>query len=293
MMERLKPDVYHCVTYACPLLVPCPTVFTVHDLLPLERPEAFPLKVSIYFRTMVRLAAIKARRIVTVSSYTFSSLCRRLSVPPGKMRVIFNGGDHMTRSRITPQDEDDFHRINPDNTPFFLSVANRRTHKNISFSVSCFLESRELQKRGIVYFLVGRQHQDVYACLRRQGPETRIRVLEYISDGLLSLLYQRAIALLCPSFGEGFFLPAVEAMQFGVPVLAARDGALPEVIGPAGVMLPPQGVAAWQNAMVRVLQERLGGQYDSSRVKDHARNFSWERTAKQTLDLYEEIKDRC
>ena len=162
-VARLRADLYHCPTYACPLFVPSPTLLTIHDLLPLERPQDFPAALKLYHNSFVRWTARKARRIVTVSSYSSSSICRRLCVPRHKVRVIPEGGDHIRRHRATEQDRSVYREINPDALDYFLSIANPRPHKNILFSIRCFLGSEPMRTRQVRYVLVGQQHPSVYA----------------------------------------------------------------------------------------------------------------------------------
>ncbi len=290
VLARLRPDIYHCPTYACPLLCPVPTVFDIHDLLPLEYPRDFSRTLRLYHRSFVRLAAKRARRIVTHSSYAFSSICRRLSVLPHKVRVIHEGGDHVKEQRVSAEDEIAYRKINPGDLDYFLSIANPRPHKNILFAIRCLLGSETLRRKRVRYVLVGQQHPYVYDYVRARDREGRVRFAGEISEGLLCLLYKRTTALLCPSRGEGFCLPAVEAMQFGLPVIAAQDGALPEVLGRAGILLPLENATAWQDAFERVHASRRQGSWDPSPVLEQAGRFSWARAATETVALYEEIQ---
>ena len=290
VLARLRPDVYHCPTYACPPFAPVPTVFNIHDLLPLEYPRDFSPVLRLYHRSFVRLAAKRARRIVTHSSYAFSSICRRLSVPPRKVRVISEGGDHVKEQRVSAEDESTYRRINPGDLDYFLSIANPRPHKNILFAIRCLLGSETLRCKEVRYVLVGQQHPSVYDYVQARDREGRVRFAGEISEGLLCLLYKRATALLCPSRGEGFCLPAVEAMQFGLPVIAADEGALPEVLDRAGILLPLENAPLWQEAFERVHASRRQGTWDPSPVMEQAGRFSWARTATETMALYEEIQ---
>lgn len=289
-LARLRPDVYHCPTYACPPFAPVPTVFNIHDLLPLEYPHDFPTALRLYHRSFVRLASKRARRIITASLYAFSSICTRLSVPPHKLRVIPDGGDHVKEPRVSAEDEGAYRKINPEDLDYFLSIANPRPHKNILFSIRCLLGSETLRRRQVRYVLVGRQHPSVHDYVRASDREGRVRFAGEVSEGLLCLLYKRAIGLLCPSRGEGFCLPAVEAMQFGLPVIAAAEGALPEVLDRAGILLPLENASDWQEALERVHASRRQGTWDPSPVLERAGQFTWARTARETMVLYEEIQ---
>jgi glycosyltransferase involved in cell wall biosynthesis len=286
---RLRPDIYHCPTYACPLLVPCPTVFNVYDLLPLERPREFSRGLKLYYRIFVRWMAKRAKRIVTASSYTFSSICERLSVPANKVRVISAGGDHVQALRVSDEDERAYREISHGDLDYFLSVANPRPHKNILFSVRCFLESEALRQRKVRYVLVGQQHPSVYDFVRTRDRDRQVHFAGEVSEGLLYLLYKRSIALLCPSLGEGFCLPVAEAMQLGLPVIAANEGALPEVLGRAGTLLPMDNVTGWREAFEGIHASRKQGSWNPSLVTERASRFSWARAAEQTMALYEEV----
>ena len=288
-VARLRPDIYHCPTYACPLFVPCPTLFNIYDLLPLERPQEFSRGLKLYYRSLVRWMAKRAQRIVTASSYTSSSICERLSVPAHKVRVIPAGGDHMRELPVSDQDELAYREINPGDFDYFLSVANPRPHKNILFSVRSFLKSETLRQRKVRYVLVGQQHPSVFDYVRTRDRDGQVHFAGETSEGLLYLLYKRSIALLCPSLGEGFCLPVAEAMQFGLPVIAANEGALPEVLGPAGILLPLDSVIGWQEAFEHTHTSRKQGTWNPSPVTERAGRFSWASTAEQTMSLYEEI----
>jgi glycosyltransferase involved in cell wall biosynthesis len=293
-VARLRPDVYHCTTYACPLFVSIPIMFSIHDLLPLEYPQDFSRASKMYHKSFVRWAARRARRVVTPSSYTLSSICRGLSVPVRKVCVIPEGADHMRGQDVSGEDEGAYGEINPGDLDYFLSIANPRPHKNILFAVRCLLASETLRTKKVRYVLVGQQHPSVYAYVRDRDREGQVRFAGRVSDRLLCLLYKRALALLCPSRGEGFCLPAVEAMRFGLPVIAANDGALPEVLGPGGDLLPLDDVPRWLEALERVYASRKQGEWDPSPVMERAAGFTWARTAEKTMALYEEVyKESC
>lgn len=289
LVAAARPDIFHCPTYACPLLAPVPSLLTIHDLLPLEVPGGFSFGPRLYHKTFVRWAAMRAARIVTVSSYTLSSVCRRFAVSPRKVRVIPEGGDHVRRHPVSGQDETRYREINPGDLDYFLSIANPRPHKNMLFSVRCHLGSERLRREDVRYVLVGRQHPSVMAYVKARDPQGSIRFAGEVSEGLLRLLYEKAVALVCPARGEGFCLPAVEAMQFGTPVVASDDGALPEVLGPAGILVPPDDAPGWQEALERIHGMRKQGGWDPAPVTERASRFAWADAAEQTMALYEEV----
>jgi glycosyltransferase involved in cell wall biosynthesis len=294
VVARLRPDIYHCTTYACPVLVPVPTLFTIHDLLPLEHPQDFSGASRMYHRSFVRWATRWARRVVTPSSYTLGLVCDRLGVPARKVCLIPEGGEHVLRAEATREDERAYGETNPDDLDYFLSVANPRPHKNILFSIRSFLGSERLRAKKVRYVLAGQQHPSVYAYVRDRDREGQIRFAGEVSDRMLCLLYGRALAFLCPSRGEGFCLPVVEAMQFGLPVIAANHGALPEVLGPVGRLLAPDDGRGWQTALEDIYETRKQRAWNPATVRERAAEFTWARAAEKTMRVYEEVvKERC
>jgi glycosyltransferase involved in cell wall biosynthesis len=107
-----------------------------------------------------------------------------------------------------------------------------------------------------------------------------------VQAGRLVRLYQGARVFVFPSLYEGFGLPALEALACGVPVISSTGGSLPEVVGPAGILLDPHDVEAWADAMERV----LGDEAEQARLREmgpkQAARFSWAKVAEQTWTLY-------
>jgi glycosyltransferase involved in cell wall biosynthesis len=117
------------------------------------------------------------------------------------------------------------------------------------------------------------------------APDAVVR-LGPVSEERLRMLYRAASALVYPSLYEGFGLPPLEAMASGTPVIASRAASIPEVVGDAGLLLDPTDVGAWTDAIVRVVNdEHLRDRLRAAGVR-RASAFTWERTARMTLDVY-------
>lgn len=113
-----------------------------------------------------------------------------------------------------------------------------------------------------------------------------VRYLDAVSDEQLACLYRAAGALAFPSHYEGFGLPALEALHAGCPVVASNRGSLPEVVGAAGLLLEPDDVDAWAEALWRVLTDDALADALRRAGPERARSFTWARTAAATLALY-------
>jgi glycosyltransferase involved in cell wall biosynthesis len=120
--------------------------------------------------------------------------------------------------------------------------------------------------------------------LSREGVE--VIFPGWIEEERLPALYRGSLALLFPSQREGFGFPSIEAMAAGCPVLAATAGASPEVVGEAGVLLPPDDAVAWAEAMGRVAGDESLRRDLIERGRHRAAQFSWARTAAQMVEVY-------
>jgi len=128
----------------------------------------------------------------------------------------------------------------------------------------------------------------VAGLVRVRGVEDRVRILAPMPAGTLAHLYQGARAVVCPSFWEGFGLAALEAMACGAPVVAADRGALPEVVGDAGLLVDPASVDALREGMYTLaVQEPLRAAL-RDRGLTRARAFSWRYVAEATVAVYQE-----
>ena len=151
-----------------------------------------------------------------------------------------------------------------------------------------------LRSRGDEHCLVlaGRpsfQAKEVYQAIARLGLQDRVRILGPIPDQDLAVIYNLATFLAFPSSHEGFGLPALEAMACGLAVCAARAGALPEVLNDAGVFFDPYNVEEMAEAFWRLLREPDLRQELATKGRKRAEQFSWERCANATLQVYNEL----
>jgi len=293
--RRDRAELFHAPHYVCPPLLPCPAVITIHDLIHLRvadrhRPALAPL----YARVMLRLAVRRAARVITVSESTRRDLEHRLAARPERVRVIPNG--------VGPG----FHPV-ADATaleaplaalglagPYFLFVGNPLPHKNLPRLLDAFAGLPPSLGRLVLAGIPARARPGVAAAREDRGLEGRVTILAPVPGEVMPVLYQGAVAVVCPSLWEGFGLPALEAMACGTPVLAADRGGLAEVVGPAGLLVDPTNVDALREGMYTLaVRDSLRAALRAAGLA-RARAFSWRHAAEATLAVYREaVAGRC
>jgi glycosyltransferase involved in cell wall biosynthesis len=213
-----------------------------------------------------------ADRIIAPSQDTADDLNALLHVPAGKIRVVPNGVDaHFFGRPLSAPVE---------TAPYVLFVGTPEPRKNLARLVSAMIILRE---RGFSEKLVvvgaGGWGDGIPA-----GPG--IHTTGRVTDEELHTLYANATCLALPSLHEGFGLPALEAMAAGTPVVAGRSGALPEVTGGAAVLVDPQSATAIAEGIERAVAERATL---VTRGRSRAKDFSWDRAAALTAEVYREL----
>jgi glycosyltransferase involved in cell wall biosynthesis len=175
--------------------------------------------------------------------------------------------------------------------PFVLHVGDLHERRNLPTVVDAVVGARRhfggAAAVSLVLAGVDRGVGDALCAIAAEAdvPEAVIR-LGPVSEELLVSLYRCATALVYPSLYEGFGLPILEAMACGTPVIASRAASIPEVAGTAGILLDPLDVGAWTDAIVSVVNDddRRGQMRANGLVR--ATDFTWARTARQTLAAY-------
>lgn len=291
-VRRDTPALLH-VQYTAPLACPVPVVVSVHDVSFLENPEFFHRARVAQLTRTVRATIARAAHVVTVSEFSRRSIERYYPDARGKTTVIPNAvsphyrpmGAEVARKRIRAE-----FGIRP---PYFLNVGDLQPRKNQVGLIQAFdaliAENPQLPHRLV---LVGQNKWE--APLVRQAAERsrvndRIHFTGYVNDDQLRLLYCAADAFLFPSFYEGFGIPILEAMACGCPVACSRTSAMPEVADGAAIFFDPHQPGDIVRAMRDLaldgeMRGRLGRLGQS-----RAAAFSWERAARQTLEVYYQV----
>ncbi len=290
VLLRDRPDALLCPLNVAPLLAPCPTVVTVHDLAFLRFRLHQPAK-RLYLAALTRVSVRRAAHVITVSEFTRREVLDLLGVPPAKVTAIPNGRD----PRFQPVDESTLAafrarmRLPP---RFLLFVGTLEPRKNVPTLLRAYARVKErLRLPLVIGGGKGWLYDEIFALVRELSINDEVRFLGFVDRDDLPLLYAAATAFVYPSLYEGFGFPPLEAMASGTPVVVSDAGSLQEVVGDAGMIVPARDVDALAESLVRVTHDDAWRAELRARGLRRARQFCWEDAAAATVDILRQVAD--
>jgi O-antigen biosynthesis alpha-1,2-mannosyltransferase len=262
-------------------------VVTVLDVFPITGGDYSTPEFRRKFSALLVEAVHRAARIIVPSQYTADQLIANVPVPREKIRVIPLGVELPAADWSPERRALEREQIVGEGNVMILSVGVIQTRKNTLKALEA-LELLPPEYRLVLAGGTGYGGETVLETIRRKGLEGRVLLLGHVPALRLQELYQAASVFLFPSREEGFGLPVLEAMAWGVPVVASRTSSLPEVGGDAVLYVDPSDPADIAIKTARAVKE--APLRESLIEKGHARAgiFPWRRTAERTLSVYEE-----
>lgn len=289
-LRRRPLDLYHATHYSLPAALPAASVVTVHDLIHLLFPEHLPGRLALlYARLMLGRAARLTRRVIAVSQATSIDLQRELGLAEARIDVVPNGLDAAFLRPVGASELGARLASLGLVRPYLLFLGNPKPHKNLARLLAAY---RRLVDRGddpprlVLAGARDREQAELVAESLRCNLGERIEVLGHVPAADLPALLQGATLFLFPSLYEGFGLPVLEAMATGTAVLASDVPALRELTGGCAYLVDPLDVEALAEGIAHCLADTPRRESLAARGHERARSFSWDRTARQTLEVY-------
>lgn len=265
-----KGDWFLSPGYNAPLLSSVPYVLTVHDLNHVDRPENSSFLKRIYYRTVLRRLCKKARAVLTDSEYSRSRICEFFGLPSGK---VFNVGCGVSPG-FSPEGQ---RYVRPNG--YFLCVSNRKGHKNEDGLLRAFAMAKLPGNPDLV--LTGVASEALRALAGEMGVGGRLVFTGRLSEGELASLYRGAIALVFPSFYEGFGLPIVEAFACGTPVITSSATSMREIAGDAAMLVDPSDVESMARGMNEVASSEALRAKMAEAGLERATIYTWDAVAER------------
>lgn len=266
-----------------PLIHPWPVVATCHDLAYYRHPQAFTRAQRLWKKHSARNAVRRAATTICDSRSTAGDVRSLLGVPEERLRVVYPGARLRPDAPVRPA-------AAPDG-PFILAVGTLEPRKNLP---RLFDAVERLQREGLPHKLViagrpGWIYEGIVEHARRGALRDRIILAGYRTDAELNWLYGNAAALAYVSVHEGFGFPPVEAMLHGLPVVAARAGAIEEVCGDAARYVEPLDAQDIADGLRTVLADASVRARLVDEGRRRAARYDWQAAARAVSAVYDEI----
>lgn len=288
-LRGARLDLLHTPDFIPPRGGPWRRVITVHDLAFLRAPWLVTSDSRRYYG-QVRRAVREADAVIAVSQATARDLLELADAPPEKLRVVYEAADEGLSPMPRSEAAEIVRLRHGVEGSYVLFVGTLEPRKNVPTLLQAFaLLRREFPTRLVLAGGRGWLSEDVFDTARHLALADGVAFLGEVSPSELRPLYCAAEALALPSLYEGFGLPALEAMACGTPVVVSREGSLPEIVGDAGVLVAAEDPNDIAHGLGWVLGNERFRATLIERGLARAATFSWERAARETLALFEEV----
>lgn len=289
-------DVFHGTNFDVPLWNRCATVVTIHDLSLFLYRETHEKRLVRRARRRMPLMARTAHMIITPSESVRRELCDLFRISPERIVAIPEAARSCFKP-VTEQEAAQVRRRLGIEDEFILFVGTIEPRKNLVMLMRAFAEvlrSSPLRPQLVIAGKKGWLTEELFSYVKKMEAGERVRFPGYVPDEALGALYSSCKVCVYPSLYEGFGLPTLEAMACGAPVITSRTPALIETVGDAARLIDPHDAQGIARAITELLLSDAGRAELSSKGLQRAAQFSWEKTARLTLDVYREaIKRRA
>lgn len=289
LVKKMNCDLLHMPANIIPIIPPHHTIVTIHDTIVIQLPKKFTLWHRNYTHIMMAIAARRAKRIITVSQQSKNDIIKYLNTMPEKVQVIYIAASPIFQPIPSEQIAEVQRKYNLDQ--FILTVGSIEPRKNLTRLITAFAQLRAHGYPGLLVHVgpKGWLCEDIENLVSQLQLKPYVRFLGYAPIQDLVALYNAAHMFVYPSLYEGFGLPVLEAMACGCPVITSNISSLPEIAGDAALLVDPYNIELLCESMYRVWQDSTLTHNLIQKGFQRASQFSWERCARETLSVYEQV----
>ncbi|MCW1930345.1 MAG: glycosyltransferase family 4 protein [Candidatus Kerfeldbacteria bacterium] len=284
-------DVLYTTAFSAPVFHK-PVVMTVHDIYGVHYPERFSKLARYYWRTVLPRSIKRASHIIAISEYTKHDLITQLGISEKKITVAPPATDPRFKPiRDARLCADTLKRLHIDN-PFLLTVGTLEPRKNIARLIEAFAHAKRQDHILVIVGKKGWDYEDIFRTIDKYHLKDHVRILEYVTQEDLIVLYNTCTGVMLPSIFEGFGLPALEAMQCGAAVAVSHTTSLPEVVGEAGLQFDPLNIQEMRIRMEILINDDAARTELQHKALKTAATFSWERSSASVHTILKSVFER-
>ena len=278
-----KSQIYHFTTSEAvwPCILKRPSIVTIYDLIPYVLKKERKNTYNFYFKVMMNFAK-RADHIIVISESTKKEVIRFLKVRPDKISRIYLGVNHKQFYPVKKNKK----RNKVFMVGFLGGLAKRKNAKIL-------LDVAEILKNEKIKFKIGGKgsgFKELREIRNRKGL-SNVEFLGFIPDNQLNTFYNSLDLFIAPTTYDGFCMPGIEAMASGCPIIVSNRGALPEVAGNAGVLINPHNSLEIATNILKIKKDRKLQIEMSKKSVQHAKRFTWDKCANETLKVYKKVME--
>jgi len=287
-IKRARLDLFHGTNYDIPIWGGCPTVLTIHDLSLLLFPTTHEQRRVGRARRRLPVMARQATIIITPTNAVKSEVCEHLKVPAGKVVVVNEAPRRSFQPMPMEQASAIIRRLRIDEE-FILYVGTIEPRKNLITLVKAFeevLRSTNLRPQLVIAGKKGWLTDELFTYIDSAKLGDRILLTGYLGDDELRAVYSACRVMVYPALYEGAGLPTLEAMACGAPVITTDTPAIAEMVGDKAHLFSPTDFRALAQHIMELIRNPAVRESMSRAGIDHAAQFTWERAARETFEVY-------
>ena len=292
--KKYGVEILHCTSNTAPIWCDIPLVLTLHDIIFLEPRDKqnhslYQNMGWLYRRFNVPKILNKCRRIITVSNFEMENIISKLDIPRERMAMIYNGYNDWFKPI---EDKDEIYKKYIAESGYFFFLGNTDPKKNTERTLvaySKYLEQSNVKRKLLMADLDADYLNGIIERNHTENIRNNIVMPGYIVNSDLPYIYNNAYAFLYTSLRESFGIPLLEAMACGTPVITSNTSSMPEIGGKDAILINPENSDEITEMMLRLETDQDFYEQQRQIGLERAKLFSWRKTAKNLLKLYQEV----
>ncbi|MCP4153338.1 MAG: glycosyltransferase family 4 protein [bacterium] len=301
--KRLGIDIIYSFHYTMPYFCRIKRIVNIPDMTFYLFPELHLKTKRLYFRTLIPYSLKRSHTIVTISDSTKKDILKRFPEIDEKKIAVIHLGVNLVDAAAEKEEkrEEDticLEKFGLKENKFALFVGTLEPRKNITNIIRAFhsvCHSDDNCRKNIKLVIVGKKgwfYEKIFQTVIKLKLEKSIIFTGYIAEEEKQTLLRNAFLFVYPSFYEGFGIPVIEAMNYGLPVITSNVSSLPEVAGDAAITISPGHWPEIATSMLKLLSDQKVYDKMSQKSLLQAKKFSWQKTAEKTLELFSHIPEK-